>query len=313
MSSRTKDKAAARERVAAMRAEQARAARRRRVLLAGGSIGVVVVLLAALVVAKAAGLGSGSSGSSGGSGSTPSAQSAAASTAVVRAVTGVPQATLDKVGAGSVQAVPLKVDAPALTSGGKPKVLYVGAEYCPFCAAQRWPVVVALSRFGTWSGLGQTTSASDDVYPDTSTLSFHGAGYASDYLSFTGVETNGRTKVNGQYAKLDRLAAADARTFQTYDQPPYITGSAGGIPFLDLGGSYVSSGASFDPQLLAGMSHRQVAAALANPTSPVAKAVDGTANVLTAALCEVTGQQPAAVCTAPGVAAAVKTLAKGAS
>jgi hypothetical protein len=310
MSSRTKDKAAARERVAAMRAEQARAARRRRVLLAGGSIGVVVVLLVGLVVAKAAGVGSGGSA---GSTSTPSAQAAAASTAVVRAVTGVPQAALDKVGAGSVQAVPRKVDAPALISGGKPKVLYVGAEYCPFCAAQRWPVVVALSRFGTWSGLGQTTSASDDVYPDTSTLSFHGAAYASDYLSFTGVETNRRTKVNGQYAKLDRLSAADSKTFQTYDQPPYITGSAGGIPFLDLGGSYVSSGASFDPQLLAGMSHRQIAAALADPTSPVAKAVDGSANVLTAALCEVTGQQPTAVCTAPGVVAAAKTLTNGAS
>jgi hypothetical protein len=306
MSSRTKDRAAARERVAAMRAEQARAARRRRVLLAGGSIGVVVVLLVALVVAKAAGLGSGGSG-----GSTTSAQPAAASTAVVTAVTGVPQATLDKVGAGTVQAVPRKVDAPALTSGGKPKVLYVGAEYCPFCAAQRWPVVVALSRFGTWTGLGQTTSASDDVYPDTSTLSFHGATYSSDYLSFTGVETSNRTKVNGQYAKLDQLTAADSKTFQTYDQPPYTTGSAGGIPFLDLGGSFVSSGASFDPKLLAGMSHRQVADALSDPTSPVATAVDGSANVLTAALCEITGQQPTAVCTAPGVTAAAKALAKG--
>jgi hypothetical protein len=61
------------------------------------------------------------------------------------------------------------------------------------------------------------------------------------------------------------------------------------------------------------MSHRQIAAALADPTSPVAQAVDGSANVLTAALCEVSGQQPAAVCTAPGVAAAAKTLAKGAS
>ena len=73
----------------------------------------------------------------------------------------------------------------------------------------------------------------------------------------------------------------------------------------------MSSGASFDPQLLAGMSHRQIAAALSDPTSPVAKAVDGSANVLTAALCEVTGQQPTAVCTAPGVAAAAKTLAQG--
>ena len=47
MSSRTKDKVAARERVDAMRAAQARAARRRRVLLAGASIGVVVLLLVA--------------------------------------------------------------------------------------------------------------------------------------------------------------------------------------------------------------------------------------------------------------------------
>jgi hypothetical protein len=290
-----------------MRAEQARAARRRRVLLAGGSIGVVVVLLAALVVAKVAGLGAGGSSS----GSTTSAQSGAAGTAVVQAVTAVPAAALDEVGAGDVQAVPLKVDAPALAAGGKPKVLYVGAEYCPFCAAQRWPVVVALSRFGTWAGLGQTRSASDDVYPDTATLSFHGATYSSDHLSFTGVETSGRTKVNGQYATLDTLSAADHKTFQIYDQPPYISGSAGGIPFLDLGGSFVSSGASFDPQLLAGMSHHQIAVALSDPTSPVAKAVDGSANVLTAALCEVTGQQPTATCTAPGVVAAAKTLAHG--
>lgn len=115
---------------------------------------------------------------------------------------------LDEVGAGDVQALPAKVDAPALTADGKSKVLYVGAEFCPFCAAQRWPVVVALSRFGTWTGLGQTTSASDDVFPETATLSFHGAIYTSDYLSFTGVETSGRTKVNGQYAPLDEPSAA---------------------------------------------------------------------------------------------------------
>ena len=307
MSSRTKDKAAARERVAAMRAAQAAAARRRRVLLAGGSIGLVVVLLAALVVAKAAGLGSGGSGS----GSATSAPSGAASTAVVGAVTGVPADVLDEVGAGNVQAVPRKVEAPALTAGGKPKVLYVGAEFCPFCAAQRWPVVVALSRFGAWSGLGQTTSASDDVFPDTATLSFHGATYSSDYLSFTGVETSGRTKVNGQYAPLDQLGAADQKTFETYDRPPYVRGSPGSIPFLDLGGSYLSSGASLDPQLLAGLSHRQIAAALSDPTSPVAQAVDGSANVLTAALCELTDRQPMTVCSAPGVTAAATTLAQG--
>jgi len=307
MSSRTKDKVAARGRVDAMRAARARDARRRRVLLAGASIGVVVLLLVALVVAKAAGLGSDDPGTD----STTSAQPAAASAAVVKAVTAVPATVLDEVGPGGVQAVPRMVDAPVLTADGKPKVLYVGAEYCPFCAAQRWPVVVALSRFGTWTGLGQTTSASDDVYPDTATLSFHGATYTSDYLSFTGVETSGRTKVNGQYALLDTLSAADQKTFATYNQPPYINGSAGGIPFLDLGGSYLSAGASLDPQLLAGKSNRQIAAALSDPASPIAQAVDGSANVITAALCEVTGQQPTRVCSAPGVTAAAKTLARG--
>ncbi len=34
---------------------------------------------------------------------------------------------------------------------GKPEVLFVGAEFCPFCAAERWPLIVALSRFGHFS------------------------------------------------------------------------------------------------------------------------------------------------------------------
>jgi hypothetical protein len=306
MSSRTTGKAAARERTAAMRAAQARAERRRRVLLASSAIGVVLVLVVALVIAKAAGLGSG--GNSGAT--TAGGGSGLAAAGVVREVTSVPSGTLDKVGAGTAQAAPASIKAPALTDAGKPKVLYVGAEYCPFCAAERWPVVVALSRFGTWSHLGATASASNDVYPNTPTLSFHGATYTSDYLSFTGVETSSNKIVNGGYAPLDKLSAADQKVFDTYDRPPYIAGgSAGGIPFLDIGGTLVSSGASYDPGLLAGKTRAQIAAALADPTDPIAKAVDGSANVLTAAICEATGGQPATVCTAPGVTSAAAALA----
>jgi hypothetical protein len=229
---------------------------------------------------------------------------------VVRTITSVPPATLNKVGAGTAQAAPARIKAPTLTDAGKPKVLYVGAEYCPFCAAERWPVIVALSRFGTWSNLGATASASNDVYPNTPTLSFHGASYTSNYLSFTGVETQTNKIVNGSYSPLDKLSAADQKIFDTYDRPPYTPGSAGGIPFLDIGGTFVSSGASYDPGLLAGKTRAQIAAALADPTDPIAKAIDGSANVLTAALCEATGGQPAAVCTAPGVTSAATQLAK---
>ena len=40
-----------------------------------------------------------------------------------------------------------------LTAKGRPEVLCVGTEYCPYCAAQSWALIVALSRFGMFTGL----------------------------------------------------------------------------------------------------------------------------------------------------------------
>lgn len=301
MSSRTTSRAAARERVVAMRVAQARTRRRRRVLLAAGAITLVLVVVLAFVIAKATGLGAGSD-------TTDATTTTTASAQVVQDVTTVPAATLDTVGVGTTTSAPTRITAPPLTAQGKPQVLYVGAEYCPFCAAERWPVIVALSRFGTWSNLGATRSASNDVYPDTPTLSFHGATYTSDHLSFTGVETTGNTPVNGQYPPLDQLRPADQKTFDTYNRPPYTAGTPGGIPFLAMAGRYASSGASYHPEVLAGKTRAQIAAALADPTDPIAQAVGGSANILTAAICQATDNQPAAVCTAPGVTTAATQL-----
>jgi hypothetical protein len=74
-------------------------------------------------------------------------------------------------------------------------------------------------------------------------------------------------------------------------------GTQGSIPFVDFGNRYMISGASYTPQVLAGLSWSQVAADLSNPSSPVAKAVDGTANYITSAICSLTGNVPANVCT----------------
>jgi hypothetical protein len=285
-----------------MRAAEAAAARRRRVLLASGSVAVVLVVVLALVVAKAAGVGDSAPSASGDDVSTT------ASAGVVRDVTGVPASVLDRIGVGTAETAPAKIDAPALTADGKPRVLYVGAEFCPYCAAERWPVVVALSRFGTWSHLGATHSASEDVYPDTQTLSFHGASFTSDHVSFTGVETTTNERQGGSYAPLDSLDAADQKIVDTYNRPPY-TQSEGSIPFIDIGGRYVASGAIYSPKVLEGKSRAEIAAALHDPTSPVAKAVNGSANVLTAAICEATGGQPADVCTSTGVTTAADALA----
>ena len=303
MTNSQKSKVAAREKVARLRAEQARTERRRRVMIAASAVGAVVVLVAVLVVARLAG---------GGGPATVASGSASASAAVTSAVSRVPLATLNTVGSGSANNPPAAIHAPALKQGGKPRVLYIGAEYCPYCAAQRWAVAQALSRFGSWTGLGQTSSSASDVDPNTATLSFHGATLASRYVSFNGVETTTNQPAGTGYQTLDTPAPADAVLMRTYDAPPYLpSGSAGGIPFLDIGGTYVSGGASYDPQLLAGKTQQQIADALKNPGDPMAQAIDGAANAITAAVCKTTNNQPAPVCAAPGVTAAATTLGHG--
>jgi hypothetical protein len=197
----------------------------------------------------------------------------------------------------------------AMTENGKPRLLYVGAEYCPYCAAERWAVVSALSRFGTFANLGQTTSSHLDAYPNTPTLSFHDATFTSRYLVFKGYETQSNQVQGTSYAPLDQLSAADGTIFDKYDFPPYFS-SKGAIPFIDFGGKYASQGASYSPQLFAGLTQQKVADQIADPSTDISKSVLGTANVFTAAICQLTKNQPATVCTSPGVTAAAASLPK---
>jgi hypothetical protein len=281
--SRQKQAAAQRALAAAARDREQR---RRRWLTVVAPVGVVVLVLVALVAVK---LTSNSGAPKSG------APARAAADAVITKVTNVPAATADAIGAGAVQALP-KAIADPLTADGKARVLYVGGEFCPYCAAERWALTIALSRFGTFTGLGQTTSSPNDRPASIATLTYHGATYTSDLVSFTGAELQSNEVVNGQYATLDTLAPADAQRFERY--------GGGAYPFVDIGGKYTVKGASYDPGVLQGKTHEQIAAALADPGSATARAVVGTANVLTAAICATTGERPAAVCSAPGVTAA---------
>jgi Domain of unknown function (DUF929) len=287
--------------VAAMRAQEA--AKRRRILMTLGATGLIVVVVLTLVVVKL----TASDSSSTGSGSTSAAGP------VIEAVTTIPSKVFDQVGTGTVQALPTAIPGnQSLASGGKPRVLYVGAEYCPYCAAERWAVVAALSRFGTFTNLGQTASSSKDIFPSTATLSFHGSSYSSKYVDFAGYELQSNQQQGGSYAPLDKLSAADQKVFATFNAPPYVSSqSAGSIPFIDFGGKYMISGASYDPGELKGMTHLEIAQSLAKPDSPVAKSVVGAANLISAAVCHVTGGDPASVCSSSGVTAAATKLGSG--
>lgn len=56
------------------------------------------------------------------------------------------------------------------------------------------------------------------------------------------------------------------------------------VPFPDIGDRCILAGAQYDPQVLAGLSQAQIASQLRNPDNPVAKALDGSANVVIAAI-----------------------------
>ncbi|MBW4078106.1 MAG: DUF929 family protein [Acidobacteria bacterium] len=228
-----------------------------------------------------------------------------ASSTLLKEVTGLNVGVANAVGvtspATSVTS-PVKIAGqPALISHGRPELFYVGAEYCPYCAAQRWPLAVALGRFGTFSRLGLTESApSPEAYPLTPTFTFYQSTYSSKYVTFVSVETETRT-----HQPLMTMPKVEGALFSKYDVEKYLPvngpGPGGSIPFLDFGNRFFQAGASFTPALLTGMSQSTIAKGLGNPTSPMTAAIVASANYLTADICALTGEQPTRVCQSSGI------------
>jgi hypothetical protein len=286
----------ARQQLAVRREAERKATARRRLWLAGGSVAVVLALVATLIAVK---LGQSPVRSIAGqaAGSRTAAQ-------VEQQVTGVPLATLNAVGAGQATGFSAVTGQPALTSSGKPELLYMGGEYCPYCAAERWALAAAVSRFGTLSGVSLIHSSPTDVYANTPTLSFAKARYTSKYLAFVPVEWFGEAADPSTpfgHVYLQQPTAQQQAVFARYGN--------NSIPFVDIGNRYVLPQVQYIPSALAGMSWTQVAAAMRDPSSAVAKDIDGAANVITAAICTLTHGQPGGVCHAAGVTAAAASLA----
>ena len=274
----------ARERLAAERAARKRAEARRRLLVPIGAVTAVLAIVVALVAVKLT--------------STPAhlvASESTASSVVVRQVSTVPASVLAKVSPGQAANgfTPLETvttSGPPLTIGGKPAIVFVSEESCPFCAAERWPVAVALSHFGTLSHLGTTSSSATDVYPNTATLSFRTVRYQSTELTLRTTEL-----ADNAGRPLQPQTGLDTRLIDTFDVPPYVNSAdqSGAVPFLDIANKYVLAGAQYNPQVLAGLSATQIASQLSSPASLVARAVDGSAQAIIAAIDQVLHTQTA--------------------
>ncbi len=216
---------------------------------------------------------------------------------IQRQVTHIPDGVFDTVGTGGVQN-PLQSTGSTEGRngpGGVPEVLYIGAEFCPFCAAERWSLIAALSRFGELQRLRPVQSSATDVYPDTASLTFSGAKYTSQYVNLAAVETQTRERAPLQQPTPEQKALIDR-----YDPN-------GAIPFVLIGNRYFTVGSGYDPSLVNGKSWSEIAAGLDDASNPTTRAIVGNANYLTAAICQVTRNEPRAVCGSPAVMAVVSS------
>jgi thiol-disulfide isomerase/thioredoxin len=290
----------ARERIAAQQAAARRREARRRMILFGGTILAVIAVVVGIIVGYDLRSPSTSSVAGGVHGTV-------LPTGTASKITGVSAATLSKVGGGSIAGYEgtvysgspiVKVSGSPLTSGGKPEMLYIGAEYCPYCAAMRWSMAVALSRFGHFTTpLRGFHSSSTDVDPNTPTLTFYQAGYQSKYLTFTPVENE-----NISQKPLQATTSSQQALWAKYDTSTEDGVTSQGYPFIDFGNKSVLKYPIYDPAVLKGLTWAQVASALNNPSSKVAQAVDGAANYMTAAICKMTGNKgPTGVCTSSSI------------
>jgi hypothetical protein len=219
---------------------------------------------------------------------------------IARNLAVIPEPTWDRVGGDGAARLMLVGTPPS--GNMTPVVFSVGAEYCPYCAAMRWPLVAALDRFGTFTGLALSASSATDVFPRTPTLTFLRQRYKSPYLLLQTAELQGNVQdASGRYPPLQRLTETQAALFSHYD-------SSGSIPFLLIGGRYLLTGSPFSPSVLQGMDWHAIAASLPLGTTAGARAILSFANEITAAICAVDGKAPASVCQSAGVRDAAQTL-----
>lgn len=190
------------------------------------------------------------------------------------------------------------IDGQRVGSGNKVGMLYIGADFCPYCAGQRWVLLLTLLRFGKLDGVTYMMSSSHDAFPDTATFSFDKSTYNSDYVDFIPVETSDR-----EGKKLMEPTKEQKAIYSKFDAPPY-TQVFGGIPFVYIDGQYLLKQPMLAPSLLVGMGWDAIVQTLSNPQTSLFQTVMPQVNSLTAAICRLDGGDPDDVCSATGVTAA---------
>jgi thiol-disulfide isomerase/thioredoxin len=280
-----------------MRAAAARKERQQKQLITA-AVAVVVVIIGVVIALAVASQPD----------KAPASANPSADTAISK-LSAIPASAFDAAGKPTVaNAIPQKLDGgTVLKNGDKPEVLYVGAEFCPYCATERWSLVAALERFGSFSGLTTTRSAENDG--NIPTVSFKDSKYTSDYISFRAVETQDR---NGK--PIEQIPSDIEPLFQKYDAPPYVDArSKGAIPWTFYGTNQtVGSGVPIEGfvSLTDDTAWTKIVDQMLTGKGDVGQPIMANANAITAQICTLTDNKPSDVCSSQAVAETSPMLQK---
>jgi uncharacterized protein DUF929 len=177
-------------------------------------------------------------------------------------------------------------------SNGKPEVVFVGGEFCPYCAVERWALIMALNRFGNFTNLHYTTSANDEG--DYATFTFAGSSYSSNYLVFKAYEAENR-----QGSALQTVPANYSSAWNTFGN---------GFPFLNFGNTYVIKVSLLAfPDILAGGNWTSILNGISTSDSTGLQ-IREAANMITSVICKITSGAPAAICSAPPISTTTSAI-----
>lgn len=275
------------------------------------AVGLVVLVIVALVAVKVLG----------GSSTAKPTGSSLTSPTIVSELTSVPLSTFNTVGINSPA---VQIYAPVKTKNQKvlewadsagvkrPTVFYFDAEYSSSSAAIRWATIVALSRFGSISGLYNVFSSSVGVFKNTPTFTFVHTRYVSKWINFVSVENYSNVPYNGFYTPLQSPTTTELKLVQKYDTAKYFPGlspaASGSIPFVSFGNQVLLGGPSYTPGALTSTTRDAIASVLSDPTNALGAAIIASANLQTASICKIIKNADTAVCATSGVKAAYRAL-----
>ena len=178
-------------------------------------------------------------------------------------------------------------------SNGKPVLVYVGAEFCPYCAVERWALIMALERFGNLTSLHYTTSANDEG--DYATFTFVGSSYTSNYIAFRGYEDEDRSE-----APLQTVPANYTSVWTNFGS---------GFPFLDFENTYVIKASVLPfPDIIGNKNWTAILNDISTSDS-VGLQIREAANLITGVICKITQGAPAAVCSASPISTSTSSIA----